>query len=172
MVIDPKSNKAIDLAAQHIEQFKTKYAVVGLAVCKEAPIPWYFIGLIHFMEAGQNFNRHLHNGDPLSNRTIHVPVGRPKKGSPPFRWEDSAIDALTMMGYDKPKIWDYDDVLARLEDYNGHGYQSRNIYTPYLWSRTNHYIKGKFIQDGKFDPEAVSYQIGAAPILKLLINGL
>jgi len=166
---NPQYAKAIMLASQHIEQFKTRYQSVGEKVCPIVPVPWYFIGLIHFMEASQNFNRHLHNGDPLSDRTKNVPAGRPKKGNPPFSWEDSAVDALVYKGYNVPKIWDIDDILARLEEYNGLGYQSKGIYTPYLWSRTNHYTKGKYVKDGKYDPEAVSVQIGAAPILKLLL---
>ena len=63
-------------------------------------VPWYFIGLIHSLEPNPafNMNAHIHNGDPLSARTVLVPSGRPKKGSPPFSWADSAVDALTMHG--------------------------------------------------------------------------
>ena len=42
------------------------------------------------------------------------------------------------------------------------------VLTPYLWSFSNHYKKGKFVKDGKFDPEFVSKQCGAAVILKLM----
>ena len=41
-----------------------------------------------------DFNRHLHNGDPLSSRTTHIPQNRPVKGKPPFTWEESTIDVL------------------------------------------------------------------------------
>ena len=54
------------------------------------------LGIIHSLEAEFNFNTHLHNGDPLSAQTVHVPRGRPPTGNPPFQWLDSAIDALTM----------------------------------------------------------------------------
>jgi lysozyme family protein len=170
MVIDPKYLKQVQLAAQRVKQFEVRYAKVGEDTCPAKPIPWYFIGVIHYMEAGQNFNRHLHNGDPLTARTVQVPKGRPKTGQPPFTWEYSAQDALRGMGYGDPKIWDIDDVLNRLEDYNGHGYWTKGIYTPYLWSMTNHYQKGKFTADGHYNPEAISNQVGAAAILSIILN--
>jgi len=58
----------------------------------------------------------------------------------------------------------------KLEGFNGFGYRTRHpeVLIPYLWSFTNHYQKGKFVADGKFDPNAVSKQCGAAAILKPL----
>src|SRR5688500_3384855 len=58
-------------------------------------IPWNFIAITHCMEGSLSFKKHLHNGDTLDQRTIHVPKGRPL-GEPPFSWEESAIDALTL----------------------------------------------------------------------------
>ena len=55
-------------------------------------IPWHFIGITHSLEAGCNFNTHLHNGDPLTARTVQVPKNRPKTNNPPFTWEFSAED--------------------------------------------------------------------------------
>ena len=45
-------------------------------------IPWYFVALVHNMEASLNFSGHLHNGDPLTARTVRVPAGRPAAGHP------------------------------------------------------------------------------------------
>lgn len=170
MIVNDKMLKGTNLTAQHIIQFKDRYQTVGNITCPHQPVPWYFIGLIHHMESGQSFSRHLHNGDPLTARTVHVPKGMPLKGNPPFTWEESALDTLVMMGYGSPKIWDIDDVLARLESYNGTGYQKHDIYTPYLWSGTNHYDKGYYLSDGNFAPNATSQQIGCAPILSFLLN--
>ena len=80
-------------------------------------MPWYVVGLIHTMESSGNFAAHLHNGDPLSARTTHVPAGRPKAGAPPFTWEESATDALTMQGFAK---------LEGLE-HPGHPLQARGL---------------------------------------------
>jgi hypothetical protein len=59
-------------------------------------------------------------------------------------------------------------MLFRFEKYNGFGYRRRNIQSPYLWSYCQHYTSGKFIQDGKYDPGAVSKQCGAAVLLSEL----
>ena len=120
------------------------------------------------MEASLNFNRHLHNGDPLTARTTHVPKGRPVAGDPPFTWEVSASDALQLEGLDKVKNWTMPGILFQIEKYNGFGYRTRHpeVLTPYLWSFSNQYRKGKFTADGKFDPEATSQQCGAAVILR------
>ena len=67
------------------------------AVGTPLDIPWWFVAVIHDLEASRNFNAHLHNGDPLTHRTVHVPKNRPP-GNPPFTFEESARDALTLDG--------------------------------------------------------------------------
>jgi lysozyme family protein len=47
-------------------------------VAKALKMPWYVVAVIHNMEAGMDFTRHLHNGDPLTARTTHVPAGPPE----------------------------------------------------------------------------------------------
>src|SRR5258708_40241615 len=59
-------------------------------------VPWFMIGPIHAREADMDFKTHLHNSDSLKARTHHVPAGRPRRGNPPFHWDASAIDALTI----------------------------------------------------------------------------
>lgn len=143
-----------------------------MSVSEVTKVPWYVIAVIHNMEASLNFTRHLHNGDRLTGRTTHVPAGRPIAGNPPFTWEESAIDALTMQGMTKIADWSMPNTLLILEKYNGGGYAKRGINSPYLWAATNQYGDvpniGKYTSDGKFDPKAVSHQIGVAAILKQL----
>jgi lysozyme family protein len=145
------------------------------SVSKTTGVPWKIIAVIHRMECGGSFQKHLHNGDPLTAKTVQVPAGRPKTGTPPFKWEESAIDALGYDGLTKQKDWSVTNSLFFLEKYNGWGYRNGagqattpTRRSPYLWAATNHYVKGKYIADGKFDPEAVSQQIGAAALLKML----
>lgn len=132
-------------------------------------IPWAFIGIIHGMECGFNFNGHLHNGDPLAARTVQVPAGRPVAGAPPFTWAQSARDAMVYKGFHEVTDWSVPHVLYLLERYNGFGYRMRSLPTPYLWSFSNLYKKGKFVRDGRYDPEAVSKQCGAALMLKAVL---
>jgi lysozyme family protein len=155
--------RATDSRVAAIATGKPRYDQVANAT----GVPWYVIGMIHEMEGGLNFATHLHNGDPLTNRTINVPAGRPPTGVPPFQWEESAIDAVTMEGFSAVKLWSIERIAYQLEAYNGWGYRTRNtgVNSPYLWSATNQYQKGKFVRDGVFDPNAVSGQIGAMALL-------
>lgn len=124
---------------------KNRYETVG----KPLGIPWYFVGVIHNMESGLSFNGHLHNGDPLTARTKHVPKNRPVNGNPPFTWEESALDALQLQKLDKWNDWSVPGLLYKLEEYNGWGYRTKHphVLSPYLWSFSNHYTKGKLISE-------------------------
>ncbi len=133
-------------------------------------IPWWFIGAIHGLESGFAFDRHLHNGDPLTARTRRVPAGRPQSGEAPFTWEQSAHDALRYMKLDQWGDWSVAGALYQWEAYNGFGYRKYKINSPYLWSLSNHYEKGRYIRDHVFDTNATSNQCGAATLLRSLVN--
>lgn len=162
-VIRPKHQATVDWYSAKIEKGKERYSRLGDRL---NGIPWYFIGILHGLEASFSFETHLHNGDSLEQRTVHVPKGRPKNGKPPFSWEESAEDALVMKGYHQQTDWSLPRLLYRFERYNGFGYRPRHVPTPYLWSFSTHYTKGKYTSDGHFDPNAVSHQCGAAVSLK------
>jgi lysozyme family protein len=153
------------------DDYRKKYEAVG----SRLNIPWYFVGIIHSLEAGFNFKGHLHNGDLLTARTVHVPKGRPPTGNPPFDWVDSAVDALTLHNFQNQADWSLPRMLYRWEMYNGFGYRGRQVPSPYLWSFTNRYGKpeapgGKYVADGHFDGNAVSLQCGAAAFLIELVK--
>jgi lysozyme family protein len=168
-LIRPARKASVDQAARKLMANRARYEKVAAAL----KIPWSVIAAIHWMEAGGDFTRHLHNGDPLTARTTHVPAGRPPTGNPPFTWEQSAIDALTYQGFAKWKDWSIPGTLYKLESYNGFGYRDHHpgVLSPYLWSFSNHYTRGKYVADGKFSPTAVSQQVGAAVLLRRLQQG-
>lgn len=163
-VVDPGRLAAVDRMVDRIVANKPRYEPVSAAT----GVPWYVIGLIHGLEAGFSFNAHLHNGDPLTARTYQQPEGRPVSGSPPFTWEESALDALAYDHLTGWGDWDLVGTLYKLEAFNGMGYRhlSPPIPSPYLWAGSNQYAQGKFTSDGHYDPSAVSQQIGAATALK------
>ena len=140
------------------------------AVSETTGVPWYFIGAVHNMESGLRFDRHLHNGDPLSARTVHVPAGRPRRGEPPFRWEESAADALRLQGLHRVRDWSLPRLLYELERYNGWGYRLYHpwVKSPYLWGCSKHYESGKYVADGTWSDTAVSRQCGAAVLIRRL----
>ncbi len=166
--VRPSKAAAIEAVASKILQKKTRYRAVDV----ETGVPWYVVGLIHAMESGCDFTTHLHNGDPLSARTRQVPAGRPKAGSPPFSWKESACDALTMKGLQNVGEWPIERIAYEMERYNGHGYRKYHptVLSPYLWSGTNHYSRGKYVADGKWSATAVSGQSGAMVILKRMME--
>ena len=85
---------------------------------------------------------------PLSGRTTQVPPGRPAAGSPPFTWEQSAHDAIQFERLDRVTDWSLPNVLFNWHRYNGinNEYKRRGIPTPYLWSGSTHYKKGKYVR--------------------------
>lgn len=141
-----------------------------LGVARELGLPWYVVAVIHSLEADLDFSRHLHNGDPLGARTRRVPRGRPADGEPPFSWEESASDALRLRGLHEVEEWDLPTLLFQLEAYNGWGYRRHHpeVLSPYLWSFSNHYERGKYVGDGSFSSAAVSRQPGGAVLLSAL----
>lgn len=147
-----------------------RYQQKWVAAAQEVCAPWYFVAIIHAMEASFDFNAHLHNGDPLSEQTVQVPAKRPPKWNPPSDWVSSAKDALTFDGFADQADWSVARTLYRWESYNGFRSRRNGINTPYLWSFSNHYAKGKFVADGVWDPNAVSKQCGAATMLKALVE--
>jgi lysozyme family protein len=132
------------------------------------PIKWYHIAIIHQMEGEMNWGTYLGNGQSWKKKTTIVPKGRG-----PFQsWEQGAIDAITQFGLNKIQDWSIGATLETFERWNGWGYVTYHpdINSPYLWSGTNHYTKGKYVADGKYDAWVVSLQIGAAPLLKAVMN--
>ena len=164
--VNPARRAEVDAVVSTMIQNKARYQ----AISKASGVPWFFIAIIHNLESGMDFKGHLHNGDPLTARTVQVPAGRPKTGNPPFTFEVSALDALAQKKLGADTDWSLSGILYRLEGYNGYGYrnQSPPINTPYLWSFSNHYTKGKYVADGKYSPTAVSKQCGAAVVLRRL----
>jgi lysozyme family protein len=162
--VRPNKVGEVDLIITRISLNRAKYEAVG----NPMGIPWQFIAVIHNLESSLSFLKHLHNGDPLTGRTFQAPPGRPASGNPPFTWEFSAADALRLKNLEHRPDWSLAVMLFRLERYNGFGYRTLNtgVRSPYLWSFSFHYDKGKFVKDGVFSPTAVSAQCGAATLLR------
>jgi len=154
----------IEATVTRIARSCSRYEAVGMPL----DIPWFVVGLIHCMEGSLNFATHLHNGDPLTARTVRVPAGRPRNGAPTFSWEDSASDALCLRNLHKWTDWSLPGTLYQLEGYNGFGYRlyHPDVRTPYLWGGSNWYASGKYVADGTWSPSAVTKQCGAAVLLR------
>ncbi|CAN5640402.1 hypothetical protein BH11ARM2_BH11ARM2_25220 [soil metagenome] len=137
-------------------------------------VPWYVIAITHYRECSLRFDEHLHNGDPLTRRTTHVPPNRPqappKSGHFPYTFEESALDALTVRGFSRQTDWSLAHTLYFFETYNGVGYRLYHPYvlSPYLWCFTNHYTSGGYPRDGVWSDSYVNKQCGTAALLRRL----
>lgn len=149
-----------------IENFKKIYEknkAIYEEISKKTGIPPELIAAIHYRESGCDFNTYLHNGDPLGKPTTNVP-----KGKYFDNFIDAAVDALSEKKSRRDEFRlnsDSDDIAAMMafaESYNGLGYYKyhKDTPSPYVYSGTNVYIKGKYKSDGEWDPDLVDAQPG------------
>lgn len=157
-VVDKVAERLVAAAA------KSQYAAVSAAT----GVPWFVIAVIHEREASQSWKASLAQGDPWNKVSIHVPAGRGPFGS----WQEAAVDALKNCDPHAANWtdWTAGGALTLLERYNGLGYAARSKPSPYVWASTNQYVKGKYIADGHYDPEAVDHQLGCAALLNRMAS--
>lgn len=164
MVINPSVVDGIKNITDKIICHRDIYTIIAHTFPNPG-LKWWLIAVIHSMECELDFTKYLGNGQSLNRVTTIVPKGR----GPFESFNAGAIDALKLQGADKITDWSLGNVLYFLEGYNGYGYEKyHNMNSPYLWAGSNHYTKGKYTSDGKFDPNAVSTQIGIALLLNKL----
>lgn len=167
------------VVAKKIYDHKDQYIEVADGVRAEGgDIPWWVIGVIHDRECSLSFACNLAQGDRWDRASIHVP-----KGQGPFTsFKQAGVNALMRSApyAGKNRDWSPGGTLAILEKYNGlgyfngpmdrstgHRYQSQA--SPYIWAGTNQYLKGKYVSDGKFDPNYIDKQLGVALVIKALM---
>lgn len=161
--VDPEKQFSFKQTASRLVAAKTRYVVVQ----GRTSVPWFVIAVIHEREASQRWDRSLAQGDPWNAISTHVPKGR----GPFASWEDAAFDALVNCNpfAARNRDWSPGGTLALLEKYNGLGYANKDLPSPYIWAGTDRYVKGKYIADGKFDPEHVDKQLGCAGLIKAMM---
>jgi len=90
--------------------------------------------------------------------------------------ENAAIDALKSMDkwVKEYQLTDSSqDIIAMCafaERYNGLGYKNNNMVSPYVFSGTSVYAKGKYVADGKLDKEYVDKQAGVYILIQSVMN--
>jgi lysozyme family protein len=162
MIVRPERVVLAQSIAKRLNGNRRRYEVVA----SQIGCPWWFIAIVHELEAGGSFNAYLGNGQPLNRVTTLVPRGR----GPFASFEEGALDALRVEGVDKITDWSIPRALYMFESYNGFGYAQHNVNSPYVWSFSNLYERGKFTVDHGYSASAVSEQCGAAVILREMID--
>lgn len=138
-------------------------------IAEKTGVPALVIAAIQERESSGDMRCVLHNGERIigtGRKTRLVPAGR----GPFASFEEAAIDALAIDGLSKVAEWSLERALYQLERYNGFGPRNRGIHTGYLWAGTNHYARGKYVADGKWDPNHVDRQLGCAALMRALIE--
>lgn len=137
-------------------------------------VPWFIVSGLHERESSRRWDKHLHEGSPLRFRTKYIPKGRPLHPDPPYTFEQSAEDALYKLKDLENRVdWSsLDRTLNAVEEYNGTGYRRYHpeVPSPYLWSGTDLYERGKYVADGKFSRTAVDAQPGVAALWKRMLE--
>lgn len=155
--MEVKNPEVIERVVNRIKANKSYYS----AAENVTGVDWRIIAVIHNLEADGSFSRQILNGERWDRRTHLVP-----KGYGP--WDSWVMSCVTAFRRHPMKGLSLPETLKKLEGFNGFGYARKGINSPYLWSYTNHYTKGKYVSDGKYSYTAVSKQIGAAALLKML----
>ncbi|HRY16413.1 MAG: hypothetical protein KDJ31_12040 [Candidatus Competibacteraceae bacterium] len=165
-VVHPERAAEVDEITNALVMERARYQIVG----ERLNIPWFVVAVLHDADAGRDFNVHLHNGDPLTERTRHLPDGHPLEGEPPFCWEDSAVDALRLYHFDLCQEWGIAGILFLLEGRGGWGYRLHHpeVLSPYLWNYSTHYTQGKYVTDDTWSETGVAQRCGAAVLLRRL----
>src|SRR5262245_43159943 len=162
MEISADKRELVTRIARKLISHKAQYQTVQA----RTRVPWFVIAALHNRESDANFSTYLGNGEPLNRKTILVPKGR----GPFDDWETGAVDALALDGLDQVKVWTPERACFEIEKFNGFGYRKRGINSPYLWSFSSQYERGKYIADGRFSPTHVDQQCVAIPVLKRIME--
>lgn len=152
-----KVARGLDIVRPHIEKYNEVASHIDCNI--------HALICSHYREAGCDFDRQILNGQAWDMKTTIVP-----KGEGPFE----SFEVSCKRGFDiKPKMEHENniiDILHFLERWNGWGYRRRGVWSPYLWSYTNLYVKGYYTSDGKFSMNAVNRQLGCASLLIAILE--
>lgn len=154
---------------QHYEANKGRYESIG----KEAGVPGPLVAALHWREkTGGPFDVYLHNGQKLGQPTTMVPRGvNFGKGE----FDKAAVAGLNQqkrckeaLGMDE-NTTDKAKMAAFAESWNGQGYDMRNTSSPYVYSGTDQYSAGKFLETpghkSWYSPTTVDAQTGVIPLV-------
>lgn len=158
------------------ERNKSRYEEVskGLAAKGVGMTPEQ-VAAIHWREGSGNFGKSIANGQSLSKPARLD--GRMGTGGATYTagtsWEQNAVEVMSHKVGEKRapnngSTWDNSTFYTFAERFNGTGYKKKGIASPYVYSGTTTYTGGKYVADGKFDPNVKDRQNGVAVLVSSL----
>lgn len=177
-------NKFDGLIKEFIEAY-IKSEAIYRDLAEKVGIPAELLAVIHYRENSTDylngtFNVYLHNGEPLGKETEKEPDGLLFHD-----FETAAIDAIQRESSIVKRFHlstNSNDLVAMLcfaECYNGTGYYNNGHINPYIFSGTNVYVSGKYVEIQKTDgsgttsvykADLVDEQVGAYLLFKALME--
>jgi lysozyme family protein len=143
---------------QHRDRFLGAQQLCGV------PALWI---MATFEREGPSFDAYFGNGDPLNQKTKHVPAGR----GPFSTWEEGVADALHLDHVASCPEWNWLSACWEWEKWNGFGprqYHGRP--TGYLWAGTDQYQGGKYGSDGVWSRGTWDQQLGTVIVAKAIAD--
>ena len=150
------------------------------SVSEEDGIPQVWMATSFERESSSNFHTSPAQGDPLWEKSIHVPRGLgpyiDHTDINPLHWVQAwaraakdayHIDRLDTVG---AANWSWERACFEGELFNGFGYRQFGVNTPYLWACTSHYTVGKYGSDGHFNRSMHDTQIGIVPVMFRMVS--
>lgn len=160
----PDQAKRIDDLAVKLLGYRPRYE----AVTAVNGVPVVFIATSFHREASSDFSKNPAQGWPLNSISRIIPRNGPFKS-----WHDAALAAYRLNGLDKVGAanWTWELFCFYGEMFNGFGYRDYHaMHTPYLWGGTNIQTRGKYVADGKFDPDHFDEQLGIVPVARRMVE--
>jgi lysozyme family protein len=168
--IRPECEHVLEVTGRRLLHDKPVYAELS----SYTGVPIAMLMALAEREMSGNLHCYLGNGQRLTKRTTIVPIGRgpfpdTKEGFIAGARDALAIDHLDQVVH-SAEGWTMPRAAFESEDWNGWGYRSKGIPTPYAFGGTTAQRPGKYIRDHVYSATTMDPQLGTIAILEKLFE--
>lgn len=145
-----------------VDRFRPAHEKLGI------PLVWMICSFER--ESGCNFSKSPAQGDPWNRPSVHVPRGVSFKS-----FEDAAVWSYRHDGIAGAKYpWSMTYACYAWNLFNGFGPNDHGRVSGYVFAGTDQYdppagLGGKYVADGKWDPDTVDQQLGCLALATCMI---
>jgi lysozyme family protein len=168
MRVDPDREHELAARAAVVLELAHRHRDEWVDVTGKTSVPRLW-GMASFeRESSSDYSRSPAQGDPWDKVSVDVPRGL----GPYADWGAAcvaayAIDKLNEVGAPN---WIWTRACYEGGLFNGFGPRAHGRHTGYLWSWTNIYTGGKYVADGRWDPDVHDQQCGTVPMMTALLK--